>query len=161
MDRIITEVWTTWGRSASRSMSRPASRASSIPLSLSGTSCQPVKRFSRFQVLCPCRNRTSLPGSLPVAIHLAGHLDDLREFVRLQARATDQAAVAQRKLHIGLNVRRRHAASIKDANLACSAGADELTDDLADQPHGLVRVLRVGVLAAADRPHRLVPDDQA
>src|SRR5690349_17602895 len=112
MERTRTDVCTTSGSRASRSISLPASRASSTPLGLSGTSCQPVKRFSRFQVLWPWRNSTrrpGMPGGLPLAINLRGHLHDLRELVRLEARATDQAAIAQRKLHVGLNVRRVHA----------------------------------------------------
>src|SRR5712691_5223124 len=40
-------------------------------------------------------------------------------------------------------------------------GAEHLADDLADEAHRFVGVLRVGVAAAADRPHRLVRDDQA
>src|SRR5256714_4078820 len=40
--------------------SRPALRASSMPLGARSTSVQPVKRFSRFQVDSPCRSSTSL-----------------------------------------------------------------------------------------------------
>src|SRR5579872_115770 len=141
MERIRTEVWTTSGRNPSRCRRRPASRASSTPFSLSGTSCHPVKRFSRFHVLCPWRRRTSRPGGLlALAINLGGDLDHLRELFGLEARAADQAAVAEGKLHIGLNVRRVDAPSIKDAHLARGAGADELAHDLADEPHRLVGV---------------------
>jgi len=31
-----------------------------LTLGSQATSVQPVKRFSRFQVLCPCRNKTNL-----------------------------------------------------------------------------------------------------
>src|SRR5512140_764368 len=41
-------------------MRRPASRASSRPLSDRSTSVHPVNRFSLFQVLSPWRNRTTL-----------------------------------------------------------------------------------------------------
>jgi hypothetical protein len=45
---------------AARRSSRPPSRACATPVSVSGTSVQPVKRFSRFQVDSPWRMRTSL-----------------------------------------------------------------------------------------------------
>ena len=41
--------------------SRPASRASCRPCSVRSTSTQPVKRFSRFQMLWPWRRSSSLP----------------------------------------------------------------------------------------------------
>src|ERR1051325_5835028 len=101
MARMRTDVWTTSGSSDAFVSWRPASRASSTPRSLSGTSCQPVKRFSRFQVLWPWRSRTSVAGPLPVmAVHLVGDPHDLRELVSLEACAADQAAVAQRQLHV-------------------------------------------------------------
>src|SRR5205809_3432002 len=43
-----SDSWTTPGRSRASFISRPASTASWTPRSLSGTSVQPVNRFSRF-----------------------------------------------------------------------------------------------------------------
>src|SRR5439155_1611057 len=54
--RESTEVYATWKRKPFSSS--PARRASARPVSVSGTSTQPVKRFSRFQRDCPCRTRT-------------------------------------------------------------------------------------------------------
>src|SRR5690349_10541878 len=126
-------------------MTCPASFASATPVSLNGTSCQPVKRFSRFHVLWPCRSKTRVARLLPVmAVHLVGHAHDLRELVGLQARAADKTAVAQRQLDVRLDIRRVDAAAIDHAHLARGARADELTDDLADEAHRLVGVLRVG-----------------
>src|SRR6476661_7313965 len=119
-----TDVWRTCGASPASRISRPASFASATPCSLSGTSCQPVNRFSRFQVLCPCRSRTSVPGFLAVAIDRGGDLDDLRELVRFQAGAPDQAAVAQRKLNVRLDVGGVDAPAVQDPYLACRPGPD-------------------------------------
>src|SRR5712692_1617266 len=111
------------GARPASSVSRPDSFASATPRSLSGTSCQPVKRFSRFQVLCPCRSRTRVPSVLAMTVHRRGDLDDLRELLRDQARSTDQAAVAKRQLDVCLDVARVDAASIKHAHLPGGAGA--------------------------------------
>src|SRR5689334_710519 len=162
MARMSTDVCTTSGSRPSFFIARPASRASDTPCSLSGTSCHPVKRFSRFHVLWPWRSSTSVPGVFSaVAIHLRSHLHDLGELLSFEARASDQATVAQWELDVRLDVGGVDAAAIKDANFARGARADELADCPADEPHRLVRVLRVGVLAASDRPHRLIGDDQA
>ena len=40
--------------------SRPASFASSVPFSVRSTSVHPVKRFSKFHSLSPCRSKTSV-----------------------------------------------------------------------------------------------------
>src|SRR5713226_4597557 len=98
-------------------MRRPASFASATPSSLRGTSCQPVKRFSRFHVLWPCRSSTRIPTWLAMVIYRRGHIDDLGELLGVQARAADQAAVTQRQLDVRLDVARVDAASIKDAHL--------------------------------------------
>src|SRR5438067_334279 len=158
--RMRTEVCTTSGSRFSSSISRPDSFASATPFSLSGTSCQPVNRFSRFHVLCPWRSSTSRPGALPVAIDLGRDLDDLGELFRLQARPADEAAVTQRQLDVRLDVGRADASAVEDTDLARRAGSDQLAHGATDQAHRLVGVLRVSVLAAADRPHRLVRDDQ-
>ena len=58
MARTSTEVWAT-STSTAWSRSRvPAPRASFSPCSDRSQSYQPVKRFSRFQTLWPCRSRT-------------------------------------------------------------------------------------------------------
>ena len=44
----------------------PGGAASASPWSVSGTSCQPVNRFSRFHVLWPWRRVTSVPGMPPI-----------------------------------------------------------------------------------------------
>src|SRR5260370_40126160 len=116
-----------------------------------GTSCQPVNRFSRFHVLCPCRSRTRMPTNLAMAVHRRGHVDNLGELLGVEAGATDQAAVAKRQLDVRLDVAGVDAASIEDAHLPGRAGADQLTDDAADRPHGRVWVLAVRAVAAADR----------
>src|SRR5437879_4414604 len=157
--RTSTDVCTTVGAMPAACIRRPASLASVTPSSLSGASYQPVKRFSRFHVLCPWRSRTSVP-MLEMAINRRCHLDDLGELLRVEARAADQAAVAQRQLHVSLDVARVDAASVEHAHLSRRARADELAHRLSDHPHRLVRVLGVGALARTYRPHRLVRDDQ-
>src|SRR5688572_13115668 len=59
MARFRTDVWATSNSYFSAAIRRPASAASSRPLSLRSTSFHPVKRFSLFQVLSPWRSRTS------------------------------------------------------------------------------------------------------
>src|SRR5438552_2348797 len=49
MARSKSDSWTMAGRSPDSCIKRPASFASCTPRSLSGTSFQPVNRFSRFQ----------------------------------------------------------------------------------------------------------------
>src|SRR5207237_7684617 len=58
--RFRTEVYVISKLNPPSRNRRPASRASRSPCGDSPTSVQPVKRFSRFQVLCPCRSRTSV-----------------------------------------------------------------------------------------------------
>ena len=53
MARFKTEVNAIRGSSPARCSSRPARIASCRPSSLRSTSCQPVNRFSTFQVLWP------------------------------------------------------------------------------------------------------------
>ena len=60
--RFNTEVNTTSGSSRALISSRAAARASSYPRGVRSTSTQPVKRFSRFQMLWPWRTSTRLPG---------------------------------------------------------------------------------------------------
>src|SRR5437879_3456304 len=182
--RSKSDSCTTPGRSPASFIKRPASTASFTPRSLNGTSVQPVKRFSRFQVLSPWRSRTSVPGCLAVApphswgggpegrrgwwpeplalrIDLGRNFHDRRELLSVETRAADEHPVAKGQLHVLLDVVRLDAAAVKDAHLARGAGADHLADDPADEAHGLVSVLVVGVPAAADCPHRLIGDDEA
>src|SRR6266446_4963287 len=149
------------GARPAASINRPASLASPTPCSLSGTSCQPVNRFSRFQVLWPCRSKTSVPSSLAMAVHRRGHLDDLRKLLRDEAGSTDQAPVAKRQLDIPLDVARVDAAAVQHAHLPRCACADQLAYGTADKPHRLVCVLGLGVLAGTNGPHRLIRDDEA
>src|SRR5207244_4906006 len=104
MARSKSDSWTMAGRSPDSCIKRPASFASCTPRSLSGTSCQPVNRFSRFQVLSPCRSRTRVPGFSAVAIDLGRDLDDVRELVGDKARASNEHAVEQRQLHVLLHL---------------------------------------------------------
>ena len=60
MARFSTEVYATSNSYPPSRRSRPASRASRSPSGERSTSVQPVKRFSRFQVLWPCRKSTSV-----------------------------------------------------------------------------------------------------
>src|SRR2546422_9013792 len=104
MARSKSDSWTMAGRSPDSCIKRPASLASCTPRSLSGTSCQPVNRFSRFHVLSPWRRSTSVPGCLTMAINLGRDLDDVRELVSDKARPSDEAAVAPRQLDVLLHV---------------------------------------------------------
>src|SRR5438132_7820999 len=156
MARMRSDVCPTPGASPAAFIRRPASFASVTPSSLSGTSCQPVNRFSRFQVLWPWRKRTSVPNRLPMTVHPRGHIHDLGEFVRVETRPANQTAIAQRQLDVCLDVARVDATSVEDPHLFGRARADHLADRSPDQPHRLVRVLRVGALARTDGPHGLV-----
>src|SRR5437660_12407649 len=98
-------------------MSRPASIASVTPSSLRGTSCQPVNRFSRFQVLWPWRRSTRVPSRLTMSVHPRGHIHDLGELVRLEAGPADPASVAQPQLDARLDVARVDAARREDTHL--------------------------------------------
>src|SRR5690606_458147 len=60
--RVRTEVWDVSKRSPASAITVPAALASASPWGVRGTSCQPVKRFSRFHVLWPWRRMTSVPG---------------------------------------------------------------------------------------------------
>src|SRR6267378_3647108 len=113
MARTRTDVWTMAGARPAASSSRPASLASVAPSSLSGTSCQPVKRFSRFHVLWPCRSKTRVPIRLAMAVNPCRHLHDPGELLRVEAGPADEAPVAQRQLDVGLDVARVDAASVE------------------------------------------------
>src|ERR1700683_4428442 len=63
MARFSREVNATSIQMFSRSSRTPAACASRCPCSVRSTSVQPVKRFSRFQVLWPWRTRMSFPGT--------------------------------------------------------------------------------------------------
>ena len=60
--RLSTEVNTMSGSRPAFLISAPADFASMRPRSDRSTSCQPVKRFSTFQTLWPCRTRINFPG---------------------------------------------------------------------------------------------------
>src|SRR5438132_6646503 len=124
MARSRSDSCTTLGRTCASRIRRPASTASSTPRPLSGTSVQPVKRFSRFQVLSPWRRRTSVPGLLAVPIDLSRDLHNMRKLRGVEARAADEAAVAVRELDVRLHVARVDAASIEDPHLARRTGTD-------------------------------------
>src|SRR5438105_9028835 len=114
MARSSTDSWHTAGLRPASFISRPASTASLTPRSLSGTSVQPVKRFSRFQVLSPCRSNTSLPTALAMTVDLRRDLDDMRELVGVEARSADQDPVAEWELNVRLHVVRLHASAVQD-----------------------------------------------
>src|SRR5467141_2652720 len=133
--RSSSDSWTMLGLRSASFIRRPASIASFTPRSLSGTSVQPVKRFSRFHVLSPWRSRIRMPVLFPphswggvgeadggaqprlaMTVYLRSNLHDLRELFRVQACPTDQDAVAQRQLDVLLHVVRLHAAAVEDAH---------------------------------------------
>src|SRR5215472_6187935 len=136
MARRRSDSWTTEGRSPACFINRPAARASSTPCSLRGTSVQPVKRFSRFQVLSPWRRRISVPGEwgLTVAIDLGRHVHYVRELVRVETCPAHQRAVAYGPLDVLLHVLRVDASAVEDAHLARSERVHHLPDPSADQP---------------------------
>src|SRR5690349_16469315 len=85
---------------------------------------------------------------------------DSAEFVRLQARSTDQRAVHIGLLHDAGDVRGLHRAAVEDADRRPSCLAVCLGDTGADGSGDLLRVLRSGYLARSDRPDGLVGNDQ-
>src|SRR5215207_7818430 len=72
MARLSSDVWATSNVYPPSLSSRPASFASSIPLGVRSTSVQPVNRFSRFQVLSPCRRSTSFLMQPPFEANSSG-----------------------------------------------------------------------------------------
>src|SRR5207247_4617646 len=94
----------------------------------------------------------SPPEGLAMAIDLSRGPHDVSELRSIETRPADEAAVTVRQLHVRLDVAGVDTPSIKDADLASGAGADHLAHDLADQPHRLVGVLRVCVLARGHGP---------
>src|SRR5260370_944034 len=88
-------------------------------------------------------------------VHLGGHLDDVRELVRVQARPAHQRTVTQRQLDVLLHVLRIHASSLKDAHLARRPRSDHPPHHAPGEPHGRLLVLRVRVLPLPYGPPRL------
>ena len=85
--------------------------------------------------------------------------DDCQEILRLQARAADQRAI-----DVGLAEQRRRvvrldAAAVLDDERLRRRLAAQLADALADERMRILGLLRRGVDAGADRPDRLVGDD--
>src|SRR3982751_5265448 len=98
MARLSTEVNTMSGLMPAFLISAPADFASMRPRSDRSTSCQPVKRFSTFQVLWPCRTRINLPGMRAPPLgegNLSGSLAEMRVETRFAALAAFAARVGE------------------------------------------------------------------
>ncbi len=65
MARVCNEVWTTSGRMPASARSGPDALASALPSSERSASHHPVKRFSAFHVLWPCRSSTRVEVMAP------------------------------------------------------------------------------------------------
>src|SRR2546423_1451596 len=89
------------------------------------------------------------------AVDLRDHLDHPRELVCLEARAADQAAVAERQLDVGADVPGVRASSVEDPHAGRCLVTEGLVQNPADNPHRPVSVLGIGVLAGSDGPDRL------
>src|SRR6478736_3779393 len=83
---------------------------------------------------------------------------DAAELVHLQARATHQTAVDVGLRHDAADVRGLHRTAVEDAYGVRRGLPVQCPDPAPDLHADLLRVVRGGHLAGADRPHRLVGD---
>ena len=85
--------------------------------------------------------------------------DDARELVDVEARAADEGAVDVRLAHERRDVRRLHRAAVEDARRRRPHPPEQLGDERAKRRADLLGLLGRRRLAGADRPDRLVGDD--
>jgi hypothetical protein len=85
--------------------------------------------------------------------------DDVSKTSRLQRRAADQRAVHIRLAHQLLGVVRLHAAAVLNAHLFGRGFVEQLHQHGANERVRVLRLLRRGGLARANRPDRFVGDD--
>src|SRR5215468_12376472 len=137
---------------------QPASETASTTLTTAAT-----PRPSRWRRALPGDCRSFAPASAgwsPPGSPMWGGGDpaDLRELVAVQAGAADQGAVDVRLGDDAVGVGRLDRPAVEDADAVGEPTGVQLREPGPDLAAHLLRVLRRGDLAGADRPHRLVGD---
>ena len=118
-------------------------------------------------MLVPERLRRGQLLNLLFQLRSTAHIIDMHQLTKypdrivdLQAGASDEAPVDVGLLHDARDVGGLDRPAVQDAHLGRRLLGERLGDLAADRPADLLRVVRGGDLAGADRPHRFVGDDE-